>query len=318
MGKVAACIRMLQILNTGRIYKTTELADLLETNPRNIIEYKKELDEVSMGSGCYIESIPGQYGGYKLNGNILLPTIKLTKLEKEAVIEAYNYILTKKDFVKKQEFTTGFSKVISNVSLEEKKNNIMVVDKYQLSMSEKDIQERYAFLEEAIKLKRVVELEYYSLKSGLKTQILHPYKLFIYNNSWFFLAWNPDVGEVYYYKVNRIKEYKMLNQKFTVWKYFKPEDYFDSQGLKQNGNYYHVEFIATGTRAVLMKERIYGKNQVVEDIDNNTVKVSLDMQNDDAIVSFVLGCGKDITILEPKWLVDRVRFEIEQIYNKYK
>ena len=44
MGKAASCIRMLQILNTGRIYKVSELAELLETNPRNIIEYKKEKD----------------------------------------------------------------------------------------------------------------------------------------------------------------------------------------------------------------------------------------------------------------------------------
>ena len=317
MGKAASCIKMLQILNTGRVYQKTELAELLETNVRNIVEYKKEIDEISIDSGYYIESIPGPYGGYKLNGNILLPSIKLPPKEKEAILEAYNYILTKKDFVKKKEFINGFSKVISNVTIEEKENNLMVVDKYQLSMSEEEIQERYAFLEEAINLKRVIELQYYSLKSGLKTQILHPYKLFIYNNSWFFLAWNPDVGEVYYYKVNRIKEYKMLKQEFTVWKYFKPEDYFDNQGLKQNGNYYYVRFIATGTRAVLMKERIYGKNQQVVDLEDGSVEVSLDMQNDDAIVSFVLGCGTDIIVLEPKWLIEIIKEKSLEIYKRY-
>ena len=39
-SKTTLCIRMLQILNSGRIYKVSELANLLETNPRNIIEYK--------------------------------------------------------------------------------------------------------------------------------------------------------------------------------------------------------------------------------------------------------------------------------------
>ena len=32
---------MLELLNTGRIFKAQELADILETNVRNIIEYKK-------------------------------------------------------------------------------------------------------------------------------------------------------------------------------------------------------------------------------------------------------------------------------------
>ena len=63
MGKSAMCIQMLQILNSGRVYKASELADLLETNPRNIIEYKKELEE----AGYYIISIPGKFGGYQLD-----------------------------------------------------------------------------------------------------------------------------------------------------------------------------------------------------------------------------------------------------------
>lgn len=317
MGKTALCIRMLQILNTGRIYKVTELAEILNTNPRNIYEYKKELDEISIDSGFYIETIPGKYGGYKLNGNAIIPSIKMTTLEKETIVEAYNYILTKKDFLKKNEFISGFSKIMSNINVEEKQNDLMVVDKYQLTMSESDIHERYNFIETAIKLKRVIKLEYYSLKHGLKTHVLHPYKLFIYNNSWFFLAWNPEVSDIWYFKVNRIKEYKLLNENFEVWKFFKPEDYFDKQGLKQNGNYYHIKFIATGTRAVLMKERIYGKKQEVIDLEDGSVKVSLEIQNDDAIVSFALGCGTDITILEPEWLIERVKEKTQEIYKRY-
>ena len=41
MGKAAMCIKMLQILNTGRVYKVSELASLLDTNPRNVKKYKK-------------------------------------------------------------------------------------------------------------------------------------------------------------------------------------------------------------------------------------------------------------------------------------
>ena len=141
MGKAAMCIRMLQILNTGRVYKVSELADLLETNPRNVIEYKKELDEMVSDefgtTGFFIETIPGRYGGYKLNGNITLPPLLLSSIEKEALLDAYNYTLTKKDFVKKKELAQAFSKVTSNVKIEEKKNNILAVDKYQLQMNEK-------------------------------------------------------------------------------------------------------------------------------------------------------------------------------------
>ncbi len=78
MGKTALCIRMLELLNIGRIFKVTELASLLETNPRNIIEYKRELEE----TGYYISSIPGRYGGYKLDSNTLIPVLHLNNEEK--------------------------------------------------------------------------------------------------------------------------------------------------------------------------------------------------------------------------------------------
>ena len=36
MGKTSNCLKMLQILSSGRVYKGQELADILETNVRNI------------------------------------------------------------------------------------------------------------------------------------------------------------------------------------------------------------------------------------------------------------------------------------------
>lgn len=313
------CIRMLQVLNTGRVYKISELADILETNPRNIIEYKKELDEVAsdLGLDLYIETIPGRYGGYKLNGNAVLPALRLLPLEKEALLESYNYSLTKKDFIKKKELINAFSKVMSNVQIETKDNKLLAVDKYQLTMSEKDIKERYEFIEKAIETKHTVEIEYASLKNGDKINIVDPYKLFIYNNSWFFLAWNHEAGDVHYFKLNRIKSYKMTNKKFTVWKYFKAENYFDEAGLKNNGEYHHVVMIATGTRAMLLKERVYGKNQVVTDLEDGSVKVEMDMQNDNTMVSFVLSCGDEAKVLEPQWLIDKVKEKVDLIREKY-
>lgn len=319
MGKAAMCIRMLQVLNTGRVYKVSELADILETNPRNIIEYKKELDEVAneYGYGLYIETIPGRYGGYRLNGNAVIPALKLLPNEKEALLESYNYSLTKKDFVKKQDLINAFSRITSNIQIADKPNNLLVVDKYQLTMSEKDIGDRYKTIEKAIRLKFTLEIEYMSLTHGTKTNIVDPYKLFIYNNSWFFLAWDHDAGEVFSFKVNRIKSIKMTEKHFAVWKYFKAENYFDETGFKSNGDYHHVVLTASGTRAMLFKERVYGRNQTITDLGNGEIKVELDMQNDNTMVSFALSCGNEATFLEPKWLIDKVKETAQSIIDKY-
>lgn len=313
MGKTALCVQLLEILNTKRIYKINELANALNTNPRNIPEYKKELEEC----GYYIETIPGKYGGYRLNSNNILPTFKLSGEEKEALLDSFNYSMQKNDFLRKNELSLAMGKLSSSIELPEEDDKLLIVDKYHLTMNNEEIKKRYDFLDNAIKVKRAIKIEYESIKNGLKIHILHPYKLFINNNSWFFLAYNPEVGEIWYFKLNRIVNFKLLNEKFTIWKGFKAKDFFDENGLLKNGEFIRVVFVARGIRKNLIKERIYGKNQNVEAMDGNSIKVSVDMQSKDQIISFVLSNGTDIELLEPKTLVDEVKNKIKEMAMQY-
>ena len=114
MGKASMCIQMLELLNTGRVYKKSELAELLNTNPRNLIEYKKELEE----AGYEIESIPGNYGGYRLLKSNIIPAIYLNCIEKSVVVEAYNYVLSKNDFLKKKIFEKAIGKIATSIHLD--------------------------------------------------------------------------------------------------------------------------------------------------------------------------------------------------------
>lgn len=313
MGKAAMCIQLLEILSTGRVYKISDLANLLETNPRNIVEYKKELEEC----GYYILSISGRYGGYQLEKSAVIPALKLLTEEKTTLLESFNYVMSKKDFPKKETLVKAMGKVSASIELEEKENDLLVVDHYQLTMSEKDIQDRYHFIEEAIEKKRIIEIEYESIKSGLKIHKLHPYKLFIYNNSWFFLALNPEVGEIWYFKLNRIRHFHMLDGKFTVWKNFKAEDYFDGNGFKNNGDFIHVVFLVKGVHKYLVQERVYGKNQKVTPINDDVFKVELDMQNEDQVAALFLGWGLDVQVVEPLSLVTKIKKLATEVSNLY-
>ena len=227
MGKAALCMKMLQILNSGRVYKVAELADLLETTPRNVLEYKKELEE----AGYCITSIPGRFGGYRLDKAELFPSLVLTEDEKKALGEATDYILQKYDFPKKKEFETAMGKVFSNFPGGKRGNSMLVVDRYRPAMTEADAMARYQFLEDAIAAKRAIRITYRSLKNGLIEHILHPYQLVLYNNSWFFLAFNPSAAEIWTFKVNRIERYELLDDTFSIASGFKASNYFNQSGL---------------------------------------------------------------------------------------
>lgn len=318
MGKAAMCIRMLQILNTGRLYKVKELASLLETNPRNIIEYKKELDSISSEAGFYIETVPGRYGGYRLNGNASLPSSNLSEEAKRVLLKGYDYLLSKKDFLEKKELQFAYSALMSNVENDKKESEkLMVVEKYQISMSDESLKERYDLVEKAIKEKRQLEVIYDSLKKGPAPHILDPYRLYILNNAWFFLAYDHEGGDIWQFKLNRVKEISLTDRRFVVWSQFNERDYFDENGFLKKGEYHHCHFLVTGLRAMLFKERVYGKNQRLRENEDGSLEVEVDLQNEEVIVSLVLQSGEEMKVIEPSWLIEKVKEKAKAIIEKY-
>ena len=87
--------------------------------------------------------------------------------------------------------------------------------------------------------------------------------------------------------------------------------------MKNNGDYYHVKFVANGPYASLVKERIYGKNQVVTPIDESSTMVEVDMQNKENILVFILGFNKNIRVLGPEWLIDELKDFKEYLSKLY-
>ena len=89
LNRTALTIRMLMILKARAIQEpisTEKLAALLETNPRNIREYRKELET----AGFTIEHKKGPYGGYLLEKSALFPVPKLTRYETLALKKVFN------------------------------------------------------------------------------------------------------------------------------------------------------------------------------------------------------------------------------------
>ena len=86
--------------------------------------------------------------------------------------------------------------------------------------------------------------------------------------------------------------------------------------MKKNGDFYHVKLKIANMNTV-MNERIYGKNQVVEAIDENHTKVSVDMQNEESILVFILGFNKNLDVIEPNWLKEKLLDYSSFLKEKY-
>lgn len=328
-SKTALCIEMLTILNSGRIYKVSELAGRLDTNPRNIVEYRKELCD----AGYHITVIPGKYGGYKLESHCTIPSLKLTEDEKRILQLSSDYVKARGDFLNADLYEFAIAKIFSSIASMPQTEETFVIPGVTLSMSNEEMNERYNALAECIAKKQKISIDFLSSDNVTRTRVIHPYKLFIFNNAWFVIGYCELFGDFRYFKLSRIEKFTVLTKKFTVKLSYNEHDYFDKTGFKIGtdwsksindkhaaeavvGDWVHIKLALSGRPAMYVKEYKYGENQIVTPIDQNCTILECDMHYKYSTIKFVLGFGTDCEVLEPQWLKDEVKSVAKKLLER--
>lgn len=72
------------------------------------------------------------------------------------------------------------SKVYSSMRHNEPQVEPLVLDRFPLSMQNKEIVDRYNVLEECILRQLKIKLQYFSLKNEVTDKVFHLYRLFMY------------------------------------------------------------------------------------------------------------------------------------------
>ncbi len=305
MNKTAACVKLIQILYAQDDYINTKtLAELLDTNPRNIREYFKEIESL----GYIIDSSKGLYGGYRLIKDNMMPSVNLSFEEEKILYSALND-LEKNNFINYKELNTIIGKFLS--SNEKTIVPLRMIDRYPSNMEFNEIKLRYDLLKDGINNQFKVKINYLNFNDKKVGHIIYPYSLFLYNGSYFILAYNEIKDEMAFYKLDRISDIEVLRNRFSKNKDFVLENYLDEFGIKKNDEYIHIEVELTNLNKVI-KNHIYGKNQIIEEISNNKVILKVDMQNKSSIISFILSFGNNAKLLSPNELTA----ELKDILNK--
>ena len=114
MFKTANCIKILQILSSGRIYKSDEIAERLNINKRNITDYITELKI----AGYDVECLTGKNGGYRLAEKSFLPKPNLTEQEIFVLKKALQDIKVQTYWEEKEALAAVLLKILINYGIE--------------------------------------------------------------------------------------------------------------------------------------------------------------------------------------------------------
>lgn len=208
MSKTSNMLNMVQILKDGKIHSIKDLSNKLEVSQRMIRVYKVELEQ----AGIYIESKKGILGGYYISNNLNNIDIGLTLNDIDLLNILNDYIITKTDFERKDDYINILLKIHNayqkNVN---SKNDIKLKI---LKQSKNNISKLYKDFKYAIDNKNKVNITYNSVNSGITKRTIHPAELFSYLDSWYVAAFCEKRNEIRLFKLSNILNYNILDEKY--------------------------------------------------------------------------------------------------------
>ena len=199
MSKISNVLTFLTLLQSGRKYSISELAQELEVSERMIRVYKEDLEK----AGIYIDTIMGPYGGYVLNQSIRLPIRKFKSKDAELLDK---YIQQEQDLTLKNEL----------VLLQDKIKGVYIGSKQEakeLNLKDEN-HKKYNVLTRAIKEKRKVKILYYSYGKGENERIIDPAEMFLFHDGWYCAAFCEKKQDIRHFELKRIIKYELLEEKY--------------------------------------------------------------------------------------------------------
>ncbi|MBA2257854.1 MAG: WYL domain-containing protein [Acidobacteria bacterium] len=173
-----------------------------------------------------------------------------------------------------------------------------------------------AQLLEATMHHRRVTMRYYSFSSNReKTYAFEPYRLVFAQGGLYVIGFVPEYNELRTFAVDRVAQLSLTEDRFEPLEL--PEDAFaHSLGVNQ-GAPERIELRFAPTIARYVRERIWHPSQQATDDPDGSLRLTLDVCNDWALKSWVLGFGGLATVISPPSLAAEITAELDAARGNY-
>ena len=174
-------------------------------------------------------------------------------------------------------------------------------------------------LNETIRSKRSIEIEYYSASSGqTNTRIVDPYYLNNIHGDWYLIAYCHARREPRDFLTSRIKARKRLPSTFQVVPSFSLNTYLETGFLAERATEPEnivIKFDEYQTRWI--RERQWHTSQQIEELPSGELILRLRVGGLGEVKRWVMGYGSHAEVLEPKNLRREIKEETEKMKKNY-
>lgn len=292
-----------------------EIAKELEVSHRMVKEYKNDLEK----AGIYIGSKLGRYGGYYIENRRSFDGLGLTDEEVSALKMAKESIKSGK-YHYGPKFETLVSKILNSQS-----NGEEIHYHHKTASESEDIirKEKRAWVDVnlAIHNKNRIRMSYKSLKESeveIRERLVEPYGVFDYKGASYFYGYCSSAKDIRFFKLSRIMEHHITNEIFDI-----KVDYNFDEVMDKSFGIYTDEAIDLKLNiyypmSEIIKEKYICKGQKIQQLDDKTIRFEAKMKGYTEIITWVMGMGSSVEVLEPVELKEHIHKEVSKIIELYK
>ena len=165
---------------------------------------------------------------------------------------------------------------------------------------------------DAIRDRHPVRMQYFSATSNrAKAYEVEPYRLALAHGSVYLVAWVPAYGEFRTFAASRIQKLAVGEDTFKRTHKL-PDDLFGSSMGVFSAPPERIELEFDAAAAPHVRGRVWHESQQVHELPDGRIRMTLDVSNDWALRSWLLGFGSRVRVLAPDTLATTMREEFSR------
>ncbi|WIY63694.1 YafY family protein [Bacillus arachidis] len=285
------------------IVPAEELANTFEVSKRTIY---RDIDALS-AIGIPIISYLGKNGGFTLIDNYQLDKFTFSEEEKKFLLEGLT--------LKNELFDNN------QLSMLQKKLELLKENKEEyhsnITISSSTLHRETIEEETKRKVKKIlsiidegnkVHISYVSQTANISSRMIQPLKLNFMNGSWYLEAFCESRKALRLFKLTRIRSMEIIHDN-TKAAYTEKNEYVTNKAAKVE------RIVLLFSKSELGKLYDFFTDDEIEFLEDGELKVTFQYDSNKNILPFLLMFGRHVKILEPLWLKNKYRGEIEYIYK---
>jgi predicted DNA-binding transcriptional regulator YafY len=170
---------------------------------------------------------------------------------------------------------------------------------------------------EAARGRRIIEMRYFSVASHrAKSYVVHPYRLALAQGGVYLVAWVPQYDEFRTFAVERIERLSVSEETFRKTRDLPADLFATSMGVFW-GPPERIEVEFDARLAPVVRGRVWHESQQLAELADGRLRLTLDVSNDWALRSWLLGFGAGVRVIAPAGLAEAIREELARALEQY-